>query len=244
VSKPPAARAGTGPPLVDPVVTCGNPGTCSLTAGRACRDPRSPRWEPPTAGRACRDPRSPRWEPPTVGRACRDPRSPRWEPPTNGSNPSASRPTNAPKPLTAQLIADALDLHHRLPQPWARVEAGQVRASYARHVCAKTRDLTKDQAGYVDAEVAESADGRIPWSRFELLVEAKIAAADPPKPPASARRRPARSPSPGSSAPRPTGWAPKPGSAASSAPLPLPHPAGARPRRPGTRRRLRDPGPT
>ena len=79
----------------------------------------------------------------------------------------------------AQLIADALDLRHRLPQLWARVETGQVRASYARYVCAKTRDLAKDEAGYVDAAVAESADGRIPWSRFELLVEAKIAAADP-----------------------------------------------------------------
>ena len=44
----------------------------------------------------------------------------------------------------AQLMADALDLHHRHPQLWARVEAGEVRASYARHVCAKTRDLTQD----------------------------------------------------------------------------------------------------
>ena len=40
----------------------------------------------------------------------------------------------------------------------------------------KTRDLTKDEAAYVDAAVAEPADGRIPWSRFEALVEAKVAA--------------------------------------------------------------------
>ena len=46
-------------------------------------------------------------------------------------------------------------------------------------MCAKTRDLSHDQAGYVDAAVAESADGRIPWSRFETLVEAKVAAAAP-----------------------------------------------------------------
>ena len=59
---------------------------------------------------------------------------------------------------------------------WARVEAGEVRASYARYVCAKTRNLTKEEAAYVDAEVAESADGRIPWSRFEALVEGKVAA--------------------------------------------------------------------
>jgi hypothetical protein len=77
------------------------------------------------------------------------------------------------------LMADALDLHHRLTQHWARVEAGEVRASYARFVVAKTRDLTPEQAAYVDAAVVESADGRIPWSRFEALVEAKVAAADP-----------------------------------------------------------------
>jgi uncharacterized protein DUF222 len=78
-----------------------------------------------------------------------------------------------------QLMADALDLHHRHPQLQARVEAGEVKVSYARHVVAKTRDLTPAQAAYVDSAVAESADGRIPWSRFETLVEAKIKAADP-----------------------------------------------------------------
>jgi len=77
------------------------------------------------------------------------------------------------------LIADALDLHHRHPQLWARVQAGQVRASYARHVTKATRDLTPEQAAYVDAGVAESADGRITWSRFEALVEAKVAQAAP-----------------------------------------------------------------
>ena len=79
----------------------------------------------------------------------------------------------------AQLMADALDLHHRLPQLWARVQRGEVRASYAGHVCAKTRDLTPAEAAFVDAGVVESADGRIPWTRFEALVEAKIAQADP-----------------------------------------------------------------
>src|SRR5262245_50595522 len=78
-----------------------------------------------------------------------------------------------------QLIADALDLQHRHPQLWARVEAGEVRASYARHVCAKTRDLTEVEAAFVDAGVVESADGRIPWTRFEALVEAKVAQAAP-----------------------------------------------------------------
>lgn len=79
----------------------------------------------------------------------------------------------------ARLIADAQDLHHRHPHLWARVEAGEVRASYARHVTARTRDLSAEQAAYVDAAVAESADGRIPWSRFEVLVEAKVVQAAP-----------------------------------------------------------------
>jgi hypothetical protein len=78
-----------------------------------------------------------------------------------------------------RLIADAQDLHHRLPELWGRVEAGQVRSSYARHVAVKTRELTESEAGYVDAAVAESADGRLPWTRFEALVEAKVAAAAP-----------------------------------------------------------------
>ena len=77
------------------------------------------------------------------------------------------------------LIADALDLEFRLPWLWHRVEAGEVRSSYARHVAKRTRDLPADQAAFVDARVAESADGRITWSRFVDLVEAAIIAADP-----------------------------------------------------------------
>jgi hypothetical protein len=59
------------------------------------------------------------------------------------------------------------------------VQAGEVRASYARHVTMATRDLTVEQAAFVDAGVAESADGRITWSRFEALVTAKVAQAAP-----------------------------------------------------------------
>ncbi|HEY1116675.1 MAG TPA: DUF222 domain-containing protein, partial [Acidimicrobiales bacterium] len=79
----------------------------------------------------------------------------------------------------ARLIADAQDLYFRHRQLWARVQAGEVRASYARHVVSKTRDLQPEEAAYVDAGVVESADGRIPWSRFEALVEAKVAQAAP-----------------------------------------------------------------
>ncbi len=79
----------------------------------------------------------------------------------------------------AALIADAQDLHHRHPVLWARVVAGEVRSSYARFVVTKTRELTALEAAWVDAEVAESADGRIPWTRFEALVAGKVAAAAP-----------------------------------------------------------------
>ena len=88
------------------------------------------------------------------------------------------------------LIADALDLQHRLPQLWHRVRAGEVLASYARHVARRTRELDREEAGYVDSRVVESADGRITWSRFTDLVEAAIKAADPAA--AEAREKEAR----------------------------------------------------
>ncbi len=79
----------------------------------------------------------------------------------------------------SSLMADGLDLVIRLPQLWRRVEALEVRASYARFVARRTRDLTIEQAAYVDSRVVEAADGRIPWSRFEDLVVGAIAASDP-----------------------------------------------------------------
>lgn len=78
-----------------------------------------------------------------------------------------------------RLVADALDLQHRLPKLWRRVQRLEVRESYARLVARKTRELSAAQARYVDERVAESADGRLPWSRFETLVEASIVQADP-----------------------------------------------------------------
>ena len=79
----------------------------------------------------------------------------------------------------AKLMADSLDLHHRGGALWERVEKGEVKASYARHVVAKTRALPKKHAIAVADRVARSADGRIPWSRFEKKVEAEVAKADP-----------------------------------------------------------------
>ncbi|MCR1786614.1 HNH endonuclease [Nocardioides carbamazepini] len=78
-----------------------------------------------------------------------------------------------------RLIADAVDLQLRLPRLWAGVEAGTVRVPHARHVAQVTRDLAPDEAGWVDGEVVEVADGRLAWARFETLVEGKVAAAAP-----------------------------------------------------------------
>lgn len=77
-----------------------------------------------------------------------------------------------------KLVADALDLAYRLPRCWARVEAGEVRSSYARMVATRTRELSADAAAYVDGRVAKYADGRVTWGRFESLVEAAVRSAD------------------------------------------------------------------
>jgi len=77
------------------------------------------------------------------------------------------------------LMCDGLDLVYRLPRLWARVEAGQVRVYLARLVARRTRHLTEQQAGYVDARITPYADGRVTYSRFQALVEGVVAAADP-----------------------------------------------------------------
>ena len=79
----------------------------------------------------------------------------------------------------AKLMGDALDLHHRLPLLERRVEAGEVKASYARHVADRTRHLSAEEAALVDRRVHGAADGRICWSRFEQLVEGAVIDAAP-----------------------------------------------------------------
>ena len=78
-----------------------------------------------------------------------------------------------------RLIADAVDLRHRLPHLQTGIDAGTVRVGHARHVAAATRDLTDDEAAWVDREVPPCADGRLGWARFTALVEGKVAAAAP-----------------------------------------------------------------
>ena len=78
----------------------------------------------------------------------------------------------------ARLIADALDLRHRLRLIWAAALTGQVPAYQARRIATATRHLTTDQAGWVDEQLAPSL-GAMSWGRLQTLLEAKIIEADP-----------------------------------------------------------------
>jgi hypothetical protein len=79
---------------------------------------------------------------------------------------------------TRTLMADGLDLCHRLPQTWARVRSLEAVASYARLVARKTRDLALEQAEAVDRQIARYVDGRVGWSKLETLVEAAVKRVD------------------------------------------------------------------
>jgi len=76
------------------------------------------------------------------------------------------------------VMADALDLRHRLPELWQLILTGQVASWRARKVAQATRHLSRDSAMQVDAAVAPSIAG-LPWGRFETLLTAKIIEADP-----------------------------------------------------------------
>src|SRR4029453_13062434 len=76
------------------------------------------------------------------------------------------------------LIADALDLRHRLPELWQLIYVGRVASWRARKVAQATRHLSRDSAMHVDAAVA-GLICTLPWHRFETLLTAKIIEADP-----------------------------------------------------------------
>jgi hypothetical protein len=76
------------------------------------------------------------------------------------------------------LMADALDIRHRLPQLWQLIVAGCVPSWRARKVAQATRHVSRDAAMQVDAAVVECI-ATLPWGRFETLLAAKIIEADP-----------------------------------------------------------------
>jgi len=80
----------------------------------------------------------------------------------------------------ASMMADGLDLRHRLPLLWAAVIEGTVEAWRARKIAARLRSLglTREQARWVDTQVTPYV-GSLPWSRLWDLLEAKVIEADP-----------------------------------------------------------------
>ncbi len=77
-----------------------------------------------------------------------------------------------------KVLADVLDLQHRLPLTWAVVQALAAEVWVARRVAAMTRSLPLAAVGVVDAAVAAAIVGLSPARVFEL-VQAKIIEADP-----------------------------------------------------------------
>ena len=83
-------------------------------------------------------------------------------------------------PFSARrLVADALDVRHRLPLIWERVVRREARVSSARLVAARTRHLSTEAAAFVDAAMVAFVDGSLPWGRFETRLAGKVVAADP-----------------------------------------------------------------
>jgi hypothetical protein len=76
-------------------------------------------------------------------------------------------------------VADALDVRHRLPLIWARIQSREARIGNARMVAARTRHLSMAAAGAVDAAMVEFVDGSLPWGRFLARLDGKVVAADP-----------------------------------------------------------------
>ncbi len=80
---------------------------------------------------------------------------------------------------TRRLMADALDIRHRLPRLWRGLDHGTVIAALARKVAQATRDLTPAAAGTVDEHITGYADGRLPFTRFLDRLDGLVVAADP-----------------------------------------------------------------
>ena len=78
------------------------------------------------------------------------------------------------------LIADALDVRHRLPAHWTAVTSGGARVWQVRQVAARTRAVGLSLgAGPVGRRQVAPYLGSLPWARFLKLVEAKIVEVDP-----------------------------------------------------------------
>ena len=79
---------------------------------------------------------------------------------------------------TRALIADALDLVHRLPSTWKIVQAGDCEPWVARKAAVLSRALLAEDVGVVDAAVAKAIAGHAPSTVLEIA-RAKVIEADP-----------------------------------------------------------------
>jgi hypothetical protein len=77
-----------------------------------------------------------------------------------------------------RLIADALDLRHRLPQLWARVQGGEIKVWAARRIAETTRHLPQQAARQVDRVIAPYADRKSP-GELVTYAEAEAIRTDP-----------------------------------------------------------------
>ncbi len=78
----------------------------------------------------------------------------------------------------AILIGNALDLRHRLPQLWARIQAGEVKPWIGRQIATDTRDVSLETVTVVDRRVAKYAHS-LTWGRLAKVVQAAIIDTDP-----------------------------------------------------------------
>ncbi len=79
---------------------------------------------------------------------------------------------------TRALIADALDLVHRLPLTWKVVQAGDCEPWVARKAAVISRALLSEDVAVVDAAVARAIAGHAPSTILEIA-RAKVIEADP-----------------------------------------------------------------
>ncbi|HEX5882629.1 MAG TPA: DUF222 domain-containing protein [Actinomycetota bacterium] len=76
------------------------------------------------------------------------------------------------------LIADALDLRHRLPRLWERVVAGEVHAWKARTVAVRSRYLGLVAVAELDRLITPRLE-LVSWARFEKILDAMLLQVDP-----------------------------------------------------------------
>lgn len=92
--------------------------------------------------------------------------------------PELAMARETPPATTRALIADGLDLVHRLPRTWAIVGAGECEPWVARKVAVLSRALLAEQVSRVDRAVAQAIAGHSPSTVLEIA-RAKVIEADP-----------------------------------------------------------------